>query len=126
MLFRSNFKRLRGSTHNMCAYVERVVSAYSVLEPTAKEEEKEKYLEDINYWLSKSAKLQITERDINRLVYNDGKASFAFLQNSTRNIGGFVTGENELTQRIDYTQHCVSSFIQKKVDIDNLSLGIQE
>lgn len=36
-------------------------------------------------------------------------------------LGGFLTGENELTQRIDFTQHCVSAYLQKRVDMDGLS-----
>ncbi|MCK5027394.1 MAG: hypothetical protein KAS07_03170 [Candidatus Pacebacteria bacterium] len=113
-----NFERYRGSTHNMCAYAEGVISAYSVLEPSSTNEEKEKYLEDINYWLGQSAKLQITKKDTDRLVYNNDTAYFATFADPDRAIGGFLTDKNELTQRIDFTQHCLSSFIQKKVDID--------
>jgi hypothetical protein len=112
------FQRRKESTHNMCAYVEGVVSAYSTLEPHATEAEKEKYLDEISYWLGKSAKLQLTEKDTNRLMYSDRKAYFLTLSNPARAIGGFLTGEREFTQRIDFTQHCLSSFVQKKVDID--------
>ena len=112
------FQRRKDSTHNMCAYVEGVVSAYSVLEPHATEAEKEKYLDEISYWLGKSAKLQLTEKDTNRLMYSDRKAYFLTLSSTGRAIGGFLTGEREFTQRIDFTQHCLSSFVQKKVDID--------
>ena len=112
------FQRRKESTHNMCAYVEGVVSAYSVLEPHTTEAEKEKYLDEISYWLGKSAKLQLTEKDTDRLMYSDRTAYFLTLTNPNRAIGGFLTGEREFTQRIDFTQHCLSSFVQKKVDID--------
>lgn len=113
------FQRRKGSTHNMCAYVEGVISAYSVLEPNATEEQTEEYLNEINYWLGQSAKLQITKKDTDRLMYDeDGVAYFATLADPDRAIGGFLTDTNELTQRIDFTQHCLSSYVQKKVDID--------
>ncbi|MCK5027890.1 MAG: hypothetical protein KAS07_05720, partial [Candidatus Pacebacteria bacterium] len=111
------FQHRRGSTHNMCAYVEGVISAYSVLEPNVKEEQKEKYLNEINYWLGQSAKLQITEEDTDRLIYEDSTAHFATLADPDQAIGGFLTGERELTQRIDFTQHCLNSYVQRRDDM---------
>lgn len=112
------FKHRRGSGNNMCAYIEGVISAYSVMEPTLSQQQKNNYLEEINFWLHRSKSLQVKDNDKYRIV--DGK--FGEILNTTRAYGGFLTGRNNLTQRIDYTQHCVSSYIQKLVDIDNKSI----
>ena len=88
------FKNRKNTNHNMCAYLEGVVSAYSLIE---------QHGEEIDYWLAKNSQLQIT-------------------QGNKKAIGGFLTGKKELTQRIDFTQHCISSYLQKLVDIDNLDL----
>ena len=118
----NGFKRYRNTSHNVCAYMEGVVSAYSVLESNVSQQEEDYYMQEIDFWLNKSSKLQIKENDIYRAVYENGKRVFVKLENKEQAIGGFLTGKNELTQRIDFTQHCVSSYLQKLVDIEGKML----
>ncbi len=118
----SGFRGRRNTDHNMCAYIEGIVSAYSVLEDNISQQELDYYIEEIDFWLNKSSKLQITKNDTYRVVYMDEKSSFVTLENQEQAIGGFLTGRNELTQRIDFTQHCISSYLQKLVDIEGATL----
>lgn len=118
----NGFRRYKNTSHNVCAYIEGVVSAYSVLESNVSQEEQDYYMEEIDFWLNKSSKLQIKENDIYRGVYENGKKVFVKLENLNQAVGGFLTGKNELTQRIDFTQHCVSSYLQKLVDIEGKML----
>ena len=80
----NGFKYRKRTTHNMCAYLEGIISAYSMIND---------YEDEIDFWLSKESKLQMSN-------------------------GGFLTGKSEMTQRIDFTQHCISSYLQKLVDIE--------
>lgn len=113
-------QKSRGTSHNKCAYIEGVISAYSVLEK--KTDEKEKYLEEIDFWLLKSKDLQIEKNDTVKIGFNQGKLRVVKMENSARAIGGFLTGYEEPFQRIDFTQHCVSGYLQKLTDIDRQSL----
>ena len=115
-------KRKRNLTRNRCAYIEGVTSAYSVLEGKLSEREKENYLEEINTWLSKSAELQVKDDDKLQLQYNNRETEKLEITNSARAAGGFLTDFSEPVQRIDFTQHCVSAFLQKLVDIDREAL----
>lgn len=115
-------KNTRGTPHNKCAYIEGVVSAYSVLEKKASEDEKAEYLEEIDFWLSKSRDLQLKKSDIVKISFNQGKIRVVKIKNASRAIGGFLTDYSEPFQRIDFTQHCVSSYLQKLVDVDRKTL----
>ncbi len=114
------FSNFRSTTHNMCAYIEGVVSAYPVLASRLNHDELQKYRDEIDFWLSKNSQLQITAKDTVRLR-NTREISFTQLENPHQALGGFLTGSDELTQRVDFTQHCLSSYAQKLIDIDNLS-----
>ncbi len=115
-------QKSRGTSHNKCAYIEGVISAYSVLEKKASDKEREKYLEEIDFWLLKSRDLQIKKSDTIKIGFNQGKLRVVKMENSARAVGGFLTGYDEPFQRIDFTQHCVSGYLQKLVDIDRKSL----
>lgn len=110
-------KEARRTSHNKCAYIEGVVSAYSVLEKQASSKEKEAYLEEINFWLTKSKELQIEKGDKIRISFNGGSLKTLNLKRPSKAVGGFLTDEHEPYQRIDFTQHCLSSYLQKLVDI---------
>ncbi len=118
----SAYKHRRNITHNMCAYIEGVVSAYSVISAGAGEEEKAEYLEEIDYWLTKSKDLQVQEEDFIWMRVNALPAKLSYLKNTDKAVGGFLTDLDEPVQRIDFTQHCVSSYLQKLVDIDGQKL----
>jgi hypothetical protein len=101
--FKKNFK----SKHNMCSYIEGVISAYSVFK--SKVSNPGYYEREIDFWLNKSKELQITDDD----VYRFGENGVIKINNLQKAQGGFLTGRNELTQRIDFTQHCISSYLQR-------------
>ncbi|MEA1929495.1 MAG: hypothetical protein U9M92_01205 [Patescibacteria group bacterium] len=118
------FRSRRMSTHNYCAYIEGVISAYSVLEPAISESEKRWYTEEIDFWLDQSAGLQVSEKRHARIISDGGVGIVKRMRegNKERALGGFLTGWNEATQRIDFTQHCLNSYLQKLVDIDGNEL----
>lgn len=62
-------QKSRKSSTNKCAYIEGVVSAYSILKHQSKEHEKEKYQEEINFWLKQSSVLQIKKEDQIRILF---------------------------------------------------------
>jgi len=90
---------------------------------SATQKEKNLYLHEINFWLNKSSDLQITDQDRTRVIHSGDRSYFGEIVNFARARGGFLTGQDQLTQRIDFTQHCLSAFTQKFVDIDNGELG---
>lgn len=107
---------------NACAYIEGVISAYPVLEPRLSALEKQKFLEEINFWLGKSQNLQATE--VIRLQYSQDQELYTVLVKDAKKAqGGFLNGFNEPAQRIDYTQHCLSSFLQALIDVSQ-ELGL--
>lgn len=117
------FLHRKSSTHNMCAYVEGVASAYSVLEPTASDFEEKRIEREINFWHDRLKNLQIDENDQYRLVTDEeGNVSFGEITNMDLAFGGFLTGATKLTQRIDFTQHCINSYLQQLVDINGVTL----
>lgn len=118
----SGYKDKRDSGRNVCAYLEGIISAYSVLETDLNESEKEAYLEEINFWLDQSKSLQTKSGDKMNIKINREKTRKLGLRNKIRSVGGFLSGFNEPVQRIDFTQHCFSSFLQKHVDIDGRTL----
>lgn len=118
----SGYKEKRDTNRNVCAYLEGIVSAYSILEQNISKAEKDSYLEEINYWLTQSKNLQIKRSDKMSVQINENKKQRLGLKKASRAIGGFLSGLNEPVLRIDFTQHCLSSNLQKYVDIDKQSL----
>jgi hypothetical protein len=116
------YKGVRGTLRNRCAYIEGVTSAYSVLEPNLTTEEKEYYMEEIDFWLAKSKELQVDKGDFLRISYNYNFLTKQTIDDEEKAIGGFLTATTEQVQRIDFTQHCLNSYLQKLVDIDGKSL----
>ena len=118
----NGFRYRKGSTHNMCAYIEGVISAYSVVDGGLSDIERKRYLDEINYWLYQSKMLQLGETDTVRIINDDSGVRFGEIENTSAAFGGFITDQNKLTQRIDFTQHCLNSYLQKLVDIDQVSI----
>ena len=112
----------KGTKHNYCAYAEGVVSAYSVLEETLPASDREALRAEIDFWNQKNARLQITDRDQLRYTLVDDSLTLLELPHMEYAHGGFLTGENELSLRIDFTQHCLSAYLQTLTDIDKVSL----
>jgi|TARA_B100001105_G_scaffold42727_1_gene31214 hypothetical protein len=53
-----------------------------------------------------------------RIEVNDVKFYTLKPENLKRSRAGFLSSFREPVQRIDYTQHCLSAYLQKLVDID--------
>lgn len=107
---------------NVCAYLEGIVSAYSILQTNLEDVKKQFYLDEINFWLNQSRNLQIKKNDTMISQLNKSKTQKLRLKKPDRAIGGFLTSLREPVLRIDFTQHCVSSFMQKYEDIDKNDL----
>ncbi|MBI4235669.1 hypothetical protein HY604_05220 [Candidatus Peregrinibacteria bacterium] len=109
-------QKFKKSARNRCAYVEGVVSAYSVLEADMPSMEKRaKYLEEIDFWLTKSRVLQLKKTDTVKLIFGEN-SKILVVKKPLRAIGGFMTDWWEPFQRIDFTQHCLSAYLQKLKD----------
>jgi len=106
------------STRNFCPLTEGLVSAYTLLENDMTEFEKDSLKAEIDYWNIKNGTLQLTSDDIYRLNNTEGGPSFGSLDKPERAIGGFLTGRDILAQRIDFTQHCVTTYVQTLVDVN--------
>jgi len=116
----------RNTYKNKCAYIEVIASAYSTLQEEMSGEELIPYLEDLNIWLKNTKKLQITENYLPEVTIKDDKGKVLEKNPEIKNMkyanGGFLTSLMDPVQRIDFTQHCASSYLQKLVDIDGKSL----
>ena len=112
----------KNSTYNYCAYTEGLVSAYPIFEETLTGQEKADLQNEINLWLRKNSTLQIGEDDLVRVIRDENGVRFGEIKNREQAFGGFLTGSEVLTERIDFTQHCLGSYLQKLVDIDGKEL----
>lgn len=109
--------------HNYCPYTEGLASAYSVLETMPLGGELARLHTELDRLNATHRRLQISDSDFYRVVRNtDGAFRIAQLAEPKLAVGGFLTGNSEPTQRIDFTQHCVSTYAQTLVDIDGQSL----
>ena len=109
------------STHNSCPYMEGIASAYSVLQDGNDMALRMKLRTTLETMLLTSSGLQIKKENLYRYIEGRGIEK---LGNPQKAEGGFLTGltAKELTQRIDFTQHCVSSYVQTLIDIRGGSL----
>ncbi len=106
----AGFQDNRGSWFNSCAYVEGVISAYDILKERLPPGENRRYTEEIRYWLNRSRQLQVTEEGVP--MWAGGTINRIRPVKPERATGGFVTALDEPKLRIDFTQHCVSSYMQ--------------
>jgi hypothetical protein len=106
---------------NYCAYIEGVASAYSVLQfdPQSNLELIRKEIDSFNAYHSA---LQLTQEDLYRVIANRDGIALKKLKLPERAQGGFLTAHSVPTQRIDFTQHCLSAYLQTLVDIDKKEL----
>lgn len=111
-----------GVTHNYCAVVEGLTSAHSVLAGNVPLSEERRLYSEIEFWLKKTAGLQVSSETPYRIAKVNGQLQLLEAPFLEQAKGGFLTGEDELLQRIDFTQHCVSAYLQKYTDIDGNEL----
>ncbi|PJF38142.1 MAG: hypothetical protein CUN55_18515, partial [Phototrophicales bacterium] len=102
---------------NLCAHSEGIASAYSVL----REAEATKMLplvrDELDYWNRRNSWLQVGDTDRIRLKQTaSSTVEFVAADNMKLAKGGFLTAQDELLQRIDFTQHCLSSYVQTLYD----------
>lgn len=115
-------KNARNTLHNYCAANEGLASAYSVLEKSSTAPELSLLRKEIDFWNAKNRGHQIQTDDTFMLLPQEGTLAFTQISDMEQSRGGFLTGYAEPTQRIDFTQHCVSAYVQTLVDIDGESL----
>ena len=117
-------KRYAASTRNRCPYIEGLASAYSVLENHETQVLKPLVLGTIDSMIAQVSWLQIGSNNLYRYVIDRMGGRFLKLAEPKKAMGGFLTGSDavDLTQRIDFTQHCLSAYSQALVDIRGGSL----
>lgn len=107
---------------NYCAVVEGLASSYSLLEGEVSDAELQRIKSELDYWNIKNSFLQIDEDQPLRLVEDEKDLKFISIKNMHLAEGGFLTAESELKQRIDFTQHCLNTYLQTLVDIEKKPL----
>lgn len=111
--------RKHGTSQNYCAPLEGLVSAYVVLEQGETSDTFMNWLHnEIEYWISQTASLQLHRTSPYRVSFVGGQLRLKKTPNSEIAHGGFLTSEQTTTQRIDFTQHCVSAHLQKLTAVD--------
>lgn len=122
-LWRMNMMQsAHASSHNYCAANEGLASAYSLLRENMTVAEAKKLRTEIDFWNTKNIGLQIGLTEKLRVVNEEGKLLFKTIRSSEKSGGGFLTSEKVPTQRIDFTQHCVNTYLQTLIDIDGQTL----
>lgn len=115
-------KTLHLNQHNYCPAVEGMTSAYSIL----KEQADGSYVSDlkteINYWLARTEYLQVSGTNPYHLAVINGVPQLLRFPNLKVAEGGFLTGGDEVTERIDFTQHCLSAYLQALTAIESQPL----
>lgn len=108
---------------NYCAYIEGVASAYSVLSTNPQPGELARLHTILDVWNTFHTSLQLTGENRYRVVTNSQDIlSLGYLAAPQQARGGFLTARDTPTQRIDFTQHCISSYAQTLVEVDGGSL----
>lgn len=115
-------RRNRATEHNYCAPAEGLTSAYAVLEGEVAAGKLASLKTEIDHWLSKTTNLQLSSEQPYRFTITDGEAMFMKQVDPEIAHGGFLTGEDTPYQRIDFTQHCVSAYLQAYEDINGWQL----
>ncbi len=109
--------RASRNTHNYCPYVEGIASALILLKNDPKEKNGA-FLQELESRNRFHYMLQLTDKDAVRVMNEAGNIQFKTLAEPRETaIGGFLTGDTALTQRIDFTQHCITAYVQTLVDI---------
>lgn len=114
--------RRHGTVHNYCAPLEGLTSAYSVLAGNESKEYLTRLNDEIEYWLALTTDLQLDAARPYRVAMIDNTLQMVKVVDPALAHGGFLTGQDEPTQRIDFTQHCMSAYLQKLEDIDGQRL----
>ncbi len=103
---------------NTCPYAEGIASALSVLKGTIPESRYQTYraVLDKGNWINH--RFQIITTDTTRVLTPPSGITMESLEQPELALGGFLTSDSEPTQRIDFTQHCINTYVQTAVDLD--------
>ncbi len=112
----------RSSQRNYCAYAEGLASAVSILDESVSKSELSLIENELNRLNRKHFALQLTGSDTYRILTKGGTLTLETLRDAELAEGGFLTEDSEPTQRIDFTQHCLNTYLQTLVDIQGKSL----
>lgn len=113
---------LHNSNKNFCAYTEGLVSALSLLKDRVPQNVYDRVQREVEFGLRKNRALQVTDNDVTRAFIGTNGLEIISFTRPLRAVGGFLTGEAERSQRIDYTQHCVNAYVQMIGDVRGLSV----
>jgi hypothetical protein len=113
---------LTNPTRNYCAYTEGLASALSFISPVLTNEESVRLQTELATRNRNHHALQLTEGDAVRLVLEEGVPRLGTLTAPEAAIGGFLTGDAEPTQRIDFTQHCITGYLHTLIDVEKEAL----
>jgi hypothetical protein len=106
-----------GRTRNYCAYAEGLASALTLMRGNVEAALWDDLKRELDTRNRNHLALQLTDHDRVRVLSEAGTLAFRELANGARARGGFLTGDSEPTQRIDFTQHCITGYMH--------TLGIQ-
>lgn len=109
-------------TRNYCAYAEGLASAYTILEKKSTAVELTPIRTQLNSMHARHQALQIGSHDMYRILTEDGVLALKKIEDVSRAKGGFLTGDAEPTERIDFTQHCMTAYLHTLVDINEAPL----
>jgi len=111
--------RYRASSKNRCPYIEGLASAESILQDSENVVLRTQVRSTLEDMLTETSWLQIKKENVYRAVVDSTGIHIKKLANLERAEGGFLTGfgADDLTERIDYTQHCLSAYAQTLVDV---------
>lgn len=118
----NNIQAFHNATHNYCPANEGFASAYSLLDKTLSQNEQLQLRREIDFWNMRNLGLQIGQDEIVRVGFDEGKIVLKDIKNLEQSKGGFLTSDAVPTQRIDFTQHCITAYVQTLVDIDTQKL----
>lgn len=115
-------RTLHQTPRNHCALFEGLASAYSILKDHQSGTDLKVLNSEIQFGLARTAYLQVDQTNPYRLAISGENVALLKIPNLTVAKGGFLTATDELTERIDFTQHCVSSYLQALTAIDGIQL----
>lgn len=109
------------STHNRCPYIEGLAYAASMQGPLKEAEggPTVKMIDTLNSMLAHTTLLQVGKNYLYRYIADEKGGRLVRLKDERQAEGGFMTGSqpSEWTERIDFTQHCISAYAATLVDV---------
>jgi hypothetical protein len=105
-------QQLTERTRNFCGYSEGLSAALSVLKGHIPVSTYDALKTELDVRNLRHYTLQLRKGDHYRITTETGVTNMSELANETYALGGFLTSDREPTERIDFTQHCITSYMQ--------------